>query len=73
VPRSLTLSELVELYLAQHDVQPMTIAKLPSQLVAKLSREFKPFLCVGRTKRLPLVAPALFHNCSIRFGAKRAV
>jgi integrase len=28
VPRSLRLSELVELYLAQHDVQPVTIAKL---------------------------------------------
>jgi hypothetical protein len=28
VPRSLTLSELVEPYLAQHDVQPVTIAKL---------------------------------------------
>jgi len=28
VPRSLRLSELVELYLAQHDVQPVTIVKL---------------------------------------------
>jgi integrase len=28
VPRSLTLAELVDLYLAQHDVQPVTIAKL---------------------------------------------
>jgi hypothetical protein len=28
VPRLLTLSELVELYLDQHDVQPVTIAKL---------------------------------------------
>jgi integrase len=28
IPRSLTLSELVETYLAQHDVQPVTIEKL---------------------------------------------
>jgi hypothetical protein len=28
IPRSLTLSELVETYLAQHDVQPVTIKKL---------------------------------------------
>ncbi len=28
IPRSLTLSELVETYLAQHDVQPVTIDKL---------------------------------------------
>jgi integrase len=28
IPRSLTLSELVETYLTQHDVQPVTIAKL---------------------------------------------
>src|SRR5918996_3262531 len=28
VSRSLTLAELVDLYLAQHDVQPVTIAKL---------------------------------------------
>jgi hypothetical protein len=28
IPRSLTLAELVETYLAQHDVQPVTIEKL---------------------------------------------
>jgi len=28
VPRSLTLAQLVEVYLAQHDVQPVTLAKL---------------------------------------------
>src|SRR5215218_7789775 len=28
IPRSLTFAELVEVYLAQHDVQPVTIAKL---------------------------------------------
>ena len=28
IPRSLTLAQLVEVYLAQHDVQPVTIAKL---------------------------------------------
>jgi hypothetical protein len=28
IPRSLTLAELVESYLAQHDVQPVTIEKL---------------------------------------------
>jgi len=28
IPRSLTLSELVDIYLAQHDVQPVTIEKL---------------------------------------------
>ena len=30
IPRSLTLSELVETYLAQHDVQPVTIEKCPA-------------------------------------------
>jgi hypothetical protein len=28
IPRSLTFAELVEVYLAQHDVQPVTIEKL---------------------------------------------
>ncbi len=28
IPRSLTLAELVDVYLAQHDVQPVTIEKL---------------------------------------------
>ena len=32
VPRDLTLAELVERYLAQHDVDPVTIDRLRSQL-----------------------------------------
>jgi integrase len=39
IPRSLTLSELVEVYLAQHDVQPVTIHKL-RWLLAKATAVF---------------------------------
>ena len=39
IPRSLTLSELVESYLAQHDVQQVTIAKL-RWLLAKATTAF---------------------------------
>lgn len=36
VSRSLTLAELVDVYLAQHDVQPVTIAKLRCCLTKRL-------------------------------------
>jgi hypothetical protein len=41
IPRSLTLAELVDVYLAQHDVQPVTIEKLRWLLGKAIVRGFK--------------------------------
>ncbi len=52
IPRSLTLAELVETYLAQHDVQPVTIEKL-RYLLSKATAVFGDRKIWELTRRSP--------------------
>jgi hypothetical protein len=69
-PRSLTLAELVETYLAQHDVQPVTIEKL-RYLLSKATAVFGDRK-IGELSSQEIAAWRMKLSPGFRFEATRA-
>jgi hypothetical protein len=71
IPRSLTFIELVEVYLAQHDVQPVTIEKL-RWLLSKAIAVFGD-RCIGELTSQQIAEWRMNLSPGYRFEATQAV